>query len=467
METAMKLHGDQTLVSMKAPLTGPFWSGKPAYLVCQLNNGTSCPKAIGPDTTLNFVCNIEEQQLGFTKRLLPNRTCTNSERIFLLQPKYGGCNPSSSSQHAPPHTPNMSVVPSCTKIAVQWSVSSMSLEEPTTVIVSVKTGTIVSQTNSISTTMSTSSMTFNNLVSDSLYTITVEGSNCAGRSSATIDMWTLPSPPQNIHAYHVVSTPSTVHLQETWTPVGGNNKLTYVMRVSSKDDLILNQVPVSSDHCDTTMCQFTIDFNATDTSVFFISIATISESRIGPHSDEVKSVLEVGTNKKMKGDLLELNTNTTYGSPTVQELKDLTVLEGVVPPLICGHYPVHPRIFMPIMWSLPQVLYTCKCHLQVGNNKLTYVMRVSSKDDLILNQVPVSSDHCDTTMCQFTIDFNATDTSVFFISIATISDSRIGPHSDEVKSVLVPTLCTVDEHVNPRIALRNLGILTLTRKGIA
>ena len=63
-------------------------------------------------------------------------------------------------------------------------------------------------------------------------------------------------------------------------------------------------------------------------------------------------------------------------------------------------------------------------------------MRVSSKDDLILNRVPVSSDHCDTTMCQFTIDFNATDTSVFFVSIATISDSRIGPHSDEVKSVL-------------------------------
>eukprot|EP00731_Ephydatia_muelleri_P009970 Em0005g556a len=302
--------------------------GKPEYLVCQLNNGTSCPKAICPDTTLNFICNIAAQQLGYTKWLLPNGTCTNSdEKITLLQPKYGGCNPSSSSQHgtcgpftaqnvansgcvnsslsavatlglngteirSPPHTPNMSVVPSCTKIAVQWSVSSMPLGEPTTVIVSVKTGTTVSQTNSISTTMSTSSMTFNNLVSDSLYTITVEGSNCAGRSSATIDMWTLPSPPQNIHAYHVISTPSTVHLQVTWTPVVGNNKLTYTMRVSSKDDLILNQVPVSSDHCDTTMCQFTIDFNATDTSVFFISIATISDSRIGPHSDEVKSVLE-------------------------------------------------------------------------------------------------------------------------------------------------------------------------------
>ena len=141
----------------------------------------------------------------------------------------------------------MSVVPSCTKIAVQWSVSSMSLEEPTTVIVSVKTGTTVSQTNSISTTMSTSSMTFNNLVSDSLYTITVEGSNCAGRSSATIDIWTckklyshlqytcyppfpVPSPPQNIHAYHVISTPSTVHLQVTWTPVVGAETLALILQ---------------------------------------------------------------------------------------------------------------------------------------------------------------------------------------------------------------------------------------------
>ena len=30
--------------------------------------------------------------------------------------------------------------------------------------------------------------------------------------------------------------------------------------------------------------------------------------------------VEVGTNKKMKGDVLEMNTNTTYGSPTVQEV---------------------------------------------------------------------------------------------------------------------------------------------------
>ena len=75
-------------------------AGKPEYLVCQLNNGTSCPKAICPDTTLNFICNIEAQQLGFTKWLLPTGTCTNSvEKITLLQPKYGGCNPSSSSQH--------------------------------------------------------------------------------------------------------------------------------------------------------------------------------------------------------------------------------------------------------------------------------------------------------------------------------------------------------------------------------
>ena len=76
-------------------------AGKPEYLVCQLNNGVSCPKAICPDTTLNYICNIEEQQLGYTIWLPPNGTCTNRyyERIFLLQPKYGGCNPSSSSQH--------------------------------------------------------------------------------------------------------------------------------------------------------------------------------------------------------------------------------------------------------------------------------------------------------------------------------------------------------------------------------
>ena len=75
-------------------------AGKPEYLVCQLNNNTSCPKAICPDTTLNFICNIEAQQLGFTKWLLPNGTCTNSdEKMVLLQPKYGNCNPSSNSQH--------------------------------------------------------------------------------------------------------------------------------------------------------------------------------------------------------------------------------------------------------------------------------------------------------------------------------------------------------------------------------
>ena len=32
------------------------------------------------------------------------------------------------------------------------------------------------------------------------------------------------------------------------------------------------------------------------------------------------TVIEVGTNKKMKEDVLELNTNTAYGSPTVQEV---------------------------------------------------------------------------------------------------------------------------------------------------
>eukprot|EP00731_Ephydatia_muelleri_P009948 Em0005g534a len=246
---------------------------KPEYLVCQLNNGTSGPKAICPDTTLNFICNIEAQQLGFTKWLLPNGTCANIDRMVLLQPKYSGCNPSSNSQHG-----------TCGPFTAQNVASSGCVNSSLSVVATQRlNGTEIRCMNYDGMSLFP--------IGNATISISVEGSNCAERSSATIDMWTLPSPPQNIHAYHVVSTPSTVYLQVTWTPVVGNNKLTYVMRVSSKDDLILNQVLVSSDHCDTTMCQFTVDFNATDTSVFFISIATISDSRIGPHSDEVKSVL--------------------------------------------------------------------------------------------------------------------------------------------------------------------------------
>ena len=77
-------------------------TGAAEYLVCELNNGTSCPKAVCPNTALNFICNIEAQQLGHTTWLLPNGTCTkkqDSDRIAILQPKYGGCNPSSINQH--------------------------------------------------------------------------------------------------------------------------------------------------------------------------------------------------------------------------------------------------------------------------------------------------------------------------------------------------------------------------------
>ena len=34
------------------------------------------------------------------------------------------------------------------------------------------------------------------------------------------------------------------------------------------------------------------------------------------------------------------------------------------------------------------------------------------------------------------IDFNATNTSVFLVSMATVSDSRMGPFSNEVESVI-------------------------------
>ena len=76
--------------------------GLSEYMICQFSNGTTCPTAVFcPNTLVHFICNIEVQ-LGFTVWLLPNQTCTNkeyTERIVLLQHKYGGCNPSSSSQH--------------------------------------------------------------------------------------------------------------------------------------------------------------------------------------------------------------------------------------------------------------------------------------------------------------------------------------------------------------------------------
>ena len=79
--------------------------GVTEYLVCQSNDGTSCPKTVCPNTTLQFICNVETQQLGYTVWLLPNGTCknnddyTSSNRIAILQPAYAGCNPTSSSQH--------------------------------------------------------------------------------------------------------------------------------------------------------------------------------------------------------------------------------------------------------------------------------------------------------------------------------------------------------------------------------
>ena len=74
------------------------------YLVCQSNNGTSCPKTVCPNTTLQFICNVEKRQRGYTVWLLPNGTCEQSDylshnRIALLQPAHAGCNPISSSQH--------------------------------------------------------------------------------------------------------------------------------------------------------------------------------------------------------------------------------------------------------------------------------------------------------------------------------------------------------------------------------
>ena len=91
---------NRTYLSQLSQIT-PIPTGVSEYLVCQFPNGTSCPKVVCPNTTLNFICNIKTQQLGNTM-WLPNGTCRDNpypDRIALLQPLYAGCNPSSSSQH--------------------------------------------------------------------------------------------------------------------------------------------------------------------------------------------------------------------------------------------------------------------------------------------------------------------------------------------------------------------------------
>eukprot|EP00731_Ephydatia_muelleri_P009972 Em0005g558a len=215
---------------------------------------------------------------------------------------------------------------------------------------------------------------------DTLYTITYEASNCAGRNETVIKSWTLPSPPQDIHATHVINIiMQSMHLVVTWTSqLHADNNSYYILNVSSEDGLIFSVSQISMDHCEneSSSCYFAQDFNDVTFAKYFVSMASVSGLRTGPFSAQVESlaavdssigaavgvsvsvafvvyfcmgvlaasvlcyisrkskesshkpsscgdpatVYEVGTNKKMKEDVFELNTNNTYGSPTVQEV---------------------------------------------------------------------------------------------------------------------------------------------------
>ena len=64
--------------------------------------------------------------------------------------------------------------------------------------------------------------------------------------------------------------------------------------------------------------------------LYYISRRSKESSHIPSSCGDPANVNEVGTNKKMKEDVLELNTNTTYGSPTVQEVGTNKEMEGDV-----------------------------------------------------------------------------------------------------------------------------------------
>ena len=135
-----------------------------------------------------------------------------------------------------PHTPNISVMSSCTEVEVQWSMYFPENDQTVTMI-NIKMGDRVIKTESVH---GTNALVFDQLIDDSLYTITYSVSNCAGRREVTTDIWTcedyeqfntlmvhcylyanlylVPMPPENIHASHVINIATTsVHLVVTWT----------------------------------------------------------------------------------------------------------------------------------------------------------------------------------------------------------------------------------------------------------
>ena len=70
--------------------------------------------------------------------------------------------------------------------------------------------------------------------------------------------------------------------------------MSYVLNISSGRGLTFRVLLVSSDRCDniTKFCYISDDFIGTFDSDYFISVATVSSSRRGPFSDQVKSTGE-------------------------------------------------------------------------------------------------------------------------------------------------------------------------------
>ena len=105
-----------------------------------------------------------------------------------------------------PHTPNISVMSSCTEVEVQWSVYFPENDQTATMI-NIKIGDRVIKTESVH---DTDALVLDQLIDDSLYTIMYSVSNCAGRREVTTDIWTCKDYEQfNTLMVHVTSVSST------------------------------------------------------------------------------------------------------------------------------------------------------------------------------------------------------------------------------------------------------------------
>ncbi|KAL5494262.1 hypothetical protein EMCRGX_G015559 [Ephydatia muelleri] len=127
---------------------------------------------------------------------------------------------------------------------------------------------------------------FSGLESNTLYSITVTAINCAGSNKVNTTVYTLPTPPNDVHALHVGIGTNSAYLVMVWTQMGAPSNQWYNLRVSGSSFVNINQ------SCSGSTCYFKI---ATTTlnipPPYSMEVATISNGQMGPYSLPLKSAV--------------------------------------------------------------------------------------------------------------------------------------------------------------------------------